>query len=85
VLGERAVNSGLRLPFTPDPPMVEPLPGAPLKPEPVDARWKAWRGLDVRDSPRAEDQAAPLGASRRGPGMTLSEVVTVPVDDEEVG
>lgn len=43
------VQSGWKSPIPPDGVLVEPLPGAPLKPTPVYARWKVWHRLNVRD------------------------------------
>ena len=71
-------RSGLTLPYPPDPLMVEPMPGAPLKPRPEYARWKVWRSLAARDPLPLELRLRRVKPQRWD---VPTEVVTVPVDD----
>lgn len=78
-------DKGLRFPHPPDPLMVDPpLPGAPLKPRPVYARWKVWHGLAVREPLPLERRLRRVRARSWEPGGAQempSEIVTAPVDD----
>lgn len=76
-------ETGLRFPRPPDPLMVEPLPGAPLKPRPVYARWKIWHPLGLRDPlplERRLRKARPRPWEVGGQPETPSEVVTIADD-----
>jgi hypothetical protein len=55
------LNEGWKPPDDTDPAVLSPLPNAPLRPDPVEPRWKVWKPKEFRKPSLPPPQAWPSG------------------------